>query len=90
MELYEKSKTADILKRARKETGQTQCDIAKKTGLSKMTVFKIEKGLLTPKITTVLAWLRACDRRVKIVKETATEVTLDIFKTEPDNLSFEE
>lgn len=50
-----------LVARRRRELGWTQTDLASETGLNRVTVSKIERGVVDPGVLTVLRLLRALD-----------------------------
>lgn len=76
MIIYEKMKIGKVLKDLRKKSRLTQLEIADAIGMTKLTVLKIEKGLITPKVSTVCRWLRRCN--MTLVMQSSHDTEIDI------------
>ena len=76
MVIYEKTKIGKVLKDLRKKSTLTQLEMANIIGMTKLSVLKIEKGLITPKISTVCRWLRACN--MTLVMQLSHDTEIDI------------
>lgn len=76
MVIYEKTKIGKVLKDLRKKSTLTQQEMANIIGMTKLSILKIEKGIITPKISTVCRWLRACN--MTLVMQLSHDTEIDI------------
>lgn len=76
MIIYEKTKIGKTLKDLRKKSAFTQLEMANIIGMTKLSVLKIEKGLIVPKISTVCRWLRACNMTLVMSLSEDTEIDI--------------
>ena len=77
--LYEKEKSLNLtLREFRKRAGLTQKEMAKRIGISAIQAFQIEKGVRSPRIATVCAWLRQCKAELVITETHIKETDIDM------------
>lgn len=59
--------TNQRLREIRLEAGISETELAKRIGKSRTTVYKIERGTMDPKHSTLLSWVGACGYTIGIV-----------------------
>lgn len=62
---------AQVLLDARKEAKMTQSEVASKIGTTKAYISRLERGKITPSITTFTRVLNACGMRLEVVRTVA-------------------
>jgi DNA-binding XRE family transcriptional regulator len=60
--------TGSILHEARKEAGMTQTELAKRINSTKSYISRVEKGAISPSVSTFYRIINALNMRVEIVK----------------------
>lgn len=78
MIIYAKSNIGKELKDIRKKCKYTQLEVANAIGLTKVSVIKIEKGITSPKVSTVCDWLRFCNYELILRKHEEEEEDIEL------------
>ena len=58
--------TADLLARAREQVGLSQRELAAKANIPQASVSRVERGLISPRASTIERWLEACGMTLEI------------------------
>ena len=67
------SRTAELLARARRSAGLSQRALAAAADIPQASVSRIERGLISPRASTVERWLSACGMTLEIKPVLTTE-----------------
>ncbi len=58
-----------VVTEARRAAGMTQRELAEAAGMPQPAIARIERGLVGPKVETLLRLLRACGHHLEVVRE---------------------
>lgn len=72
--------TADLLARAREQAGLSQRELAAKAELPQASVSRIERGLISPRASTIERWLAACGMTLEIKPAAGFGVDLTLIR----------
>lgn len=74
------NRTSELLKHARERAGLSQRELASEAAIPQASVSRIERGRISPRMTTVERWLTACGMCLEIKPLSNTGLDLSLIR----------